>query len=263
MNQFPAGRTSLLVVVWMLIGCAHSSLPNKAILPTARYFFLVGQGQVEAVQAALQAGQNPNQTNEQKVTPLMLASFKGHLSMVELLIRSGAQVNLLDYQGRSALFYSIDGQRNRIVTLLLRSKAQVNLKDSFNLTPLMVAASQGSSWLTEQLLNSGAKVDAVDEQGWDALFYAVAVQSEPVILKILNSGGQINRSDLDGNTLAHLCVERNNLEQLKLLVRHGINLQMKNRTGLSARDVAFQNLNFKISDYFESLDKPEPSQVTE
>jgi ankyrin repeat protein len=253
----------LLVFLFLItLSCAEVSKKGEA-LPFTKFMFLVGQGQVEAVREAIRKGQNLSQANEQRVTALMLASFKGNLEIAELLIHSGAQVNFLDQQGRSALFYAIDGQKNELVQLLLRSKAQVNLKDSYNLTPLMVAASQGSVYLTGLLLEAGAKAEIMDEQGWDALFYAVAVQSQPATEKLLKAGSPINRADIDGNTLAHLCVQRNNLELLQFLVSRGMNLQLKNRMGMTPQEVAFQNLNFKMSDYFEGLKQREAKQITQ
>ena len=83
-------------------------------------------------------------------TPLMLAVVRGHVDMVNLLLEEGADINLKDATGKTALFHVLypdhhliemcgeTKNKGAIVSKLLqRFKADVNIQDENGNTPLM------------------------------------------------------------------------------------------------------------------------------
>ena len=69
-------------------------------------------------------------------TALMAASFKGYTSIVELLIKHGANINATDLNGVTALHYAVRFTNFEMVKLLVEHKADVHVKDSKGLSPL-------------------------------------------------------------------------------------------------------------------------------
>ena len=63
-------------------------------------------------------------------TPLMNAATNAwNVELIEILLKSGAQINLRDRNGRTALFYAEVFGGNNISTMLLKSGANVDIKD--------------------------------------------------------------------------------------------------------------------------------------
>ena len=70
----------------------------------------------------------------------MLAVEHGHERVVELLLRHGAEVNLQDSGGGTALMYAAHQGHERLVEVLLRHGAAVNLQSRNGRTALVAAA---------------------------------------------------------------------------------------------------------------------------
>lgn len=76
-------------------------------------------------------------------TPLMEAASAGHLEIIELLLKHGADVNATSSSGNTPLMYACAGGHVNAVKLLLSSGANVEDHNENGHTPLMEAASAG------------------------------------------------------------------------------------------------------------------------
>lgn len=91
-------------------------------------------------------------------TPLHLATANGHLFVIELLIRYGADVNARNQNKETPLHLASYLGKPIIVCLLLASGSIVNLQDGEDSTPLRRAAESGHLEIVTLLLRSGAGV---------------------------------------------------------------------------------------------------------
>lgn len=120
-------------------------------------------------------------------TPLMLASNKGRVDLVELLIKAGARKDAVDKQENSALFYALLNAKEEAIVLL--NPAMEELDKSFKsvfktvlarqyywleqgMTPLMWAANKGLKKLVQFLLDHGADRKVQDASRRTAIDYA-------------------------------------------------------------------------------------------
>jgi ankyrin repeat protein len=73
-------------------------------------------------------------------------------------IEEGANVNEQDKNGWSALYYAVDAGNISIIELLLRNGANVDIKDIYGITPLYRAVfnCEGDGSIIKLLLNYGA-----------------------------------------------------------------------------------------------------------
>jgi ankyrin repeat protein len=90
-------------------------------------------------------------------TPLMYAALYGDASLLAKMLQAGADPNIRNHNGASALFWALDDVEK--VRVLLAGGADINASTGFGRTPLTVASTQaGSAPLVELLLERGAKI---------------------------------------------------------------------------------------------------------
>lgn len=90
----------------------------------------VDMGHTDVVKLLLAHGIDINQKNKhQENTPLILASKRGDLKTMEVLIDSGAEINLTDIHGRTPLHFASAQGRGDLVRFLLERKASPHLQD--------------------------------------------------------------------------------------------------------------------------------------
>jgi ankyrin repeat protein len=92
-----------------------------------------------------------------------------HVEAVQLLLDHGADINILDNLGRSALEYatgalnwSKTSKAEQVVILIIQAGADVNVKSTLGNTPLMWAARAGNLKITKLLIEKGANADDTD-----------------------------------------------------------------------------------------------------
>lgn len=122
--------------------------------------------------------------------------------LVELL-EAGADPDVFDRDGRSALRVAASRGHGEAVAKLLEHGALVDARDPQGRTPLMFA--RGSA--VDALLDAGAFVDARDKQGRSALHHAAASGFDDEVSKLLDAGSFIDGRDLSGNAPLHLAAQ--------------------------------------------------------
>ena len=102
-----------------------------------------------------------------------------YVEAVQFLLDHGADINILDNLGRSALEYatgalnwSETSKAEQVVKLIIQAGADVNVKSTLGFTPLMWAAQAGNLKITKLLIEKGANVHDTDNDGNNALHYA-------------------------------------------------------------------------------------------
>ena len=107
-------------------------------------------------------------------TALLIASEGGHVGVMELLIKSGANVRIQDKQGDSPLMGAVRIGSLDAVKLLLKNGAHANQRDNAGRTALIWAARTGRVDVVQALLDAGGAVDTMDNGGQTALTSALA-----------------------------------------------------------------------------------------
>lgn len=81
-------------------------------------------GREEIVSLLVQSGADVNGMDGDAMTPLMWASWNGHLKIVMLLIKAGADVNAQDKRGDSVLNYAVLGKNAETIAALRKAGAK-------------------------------------------------------------------------------------------------------------------------------------------
>lgn len=128
-------------------------------------------------------------------SPLMIASVRGKVNSVAFLLEHGANVNLQNKNGETALYYAVSGYNGscEVFRCLIENGADVNAcLTNDKCTPLMQACDYGQVYTATCLIDYGATLDLQDKNGDTALHHAVRSvyrdRSIRIVQKLLTAG---------------------------------------------------------------------------
>ena len=215
--------------------------------------FAISNGNRSTVEALLNAGANVNASDEQGMTPIILAAIQwggDHVACLQLLLDAGAEVNARKKDGLTALMIASGAGDADGVERLLLAGADVNARrDSDGLNALTLASLGGFTEIVKLLIVGGADLEARDMRGRTALmaasegdivpFYAEDMEGLPngghalivraqreamaahteVVRMLLDLGADANAKDNRGWTSLRYAVDR--AEIARVLIEAG------------------------------------------
>ncbi|HEY5999822.1 MAG TPA: ankyrin repeat domain-containing protein [bacterium] len=147
---------------------------------------------VDSVQRLIDRGYDLNsRVDETRRTPLMVAASEGNKKIVELLADNGADMNLQDRLGYTALHWAAYYNCGAVAEALAKRGASLNIEERKGFTPLILAAYYGHLGVVKALVEGGARTDIEDKRGQTALDYAKQggfSELEEYLVKAQNSG---------------------------------------------------------------------------
>ena len=201
------------------------------------------------IEELLKAGANVNTPSEvHRFTPLMWASQSGSVESVEMLLRAGALLDVKDNMGRTALMWAQvtpghPGYSNpEVVRALVNAGANVNLTDVDGVTALILAARADLTESIKLLLAKGAQVNAKDRWGnspltsaFDSHYYAHSDSTHhpalSTIKTLLTAGADIQTGNSVGIPVLMLAARTNSVEALKMLLEAGAQISATDQKG--------------------------------
>jgi len=129
-------------------------------------------------------------SKKEAMQPVHKAVMRHNLREVTHAIAQGEDVDSLDREGRTALFYATSEGDPTLAAELIRHGANVNAQDSRLETPLHFAARAYQPEIAQLLIETGANVDAQDANGNTPLSNAVfESRGRDQMIKLLLSFG--------------------------------------------------------------------------
>ena len=122
-------------------------LPNTAIDGSVSLHAAAAAGHVPTVRELLNCGHELNARNSRGQTPLSMAAKHGHLEVAkELLSQPGIDVNAVDLERRTALYWAASRNRPQVLRVLLENEQiQPQIETEWAETPLEIAMDMGYS----------------------------------------------------------------------------------------------------------------------
>lgn len=176
-------------------------------LPDAATFRIrLEAGDLAQARAWLQAGLDPNFQGDRIGGGTMIAAWEGNLELMELFAARGADVNLANALGETALMH---------------------------------AAWKGHGEAVRWLLARGARVDSGARQ-WAALHYAVFAGHRDIAQLLLERGADINARSPNGSSVLMMAVYEGREDMARWLVARGADTRIRNENGHGALDWAMK-----------------------
>ncbi|XP_063293374.1 palmitoyltransferase ZDHHC13 [Pelobates fuscus] len=145
-------------------------------------------------------------------TPLQWAIRQGHLQMVILLLRCGADPNLIDGEGYCSIHLAVLFQHLPIIAYLIAKGQSIDTADMNGMTPLMLSANR-----------------------------IIGMEPTSFILKLNPSVHAVDK--IERNTALHWAVKSGNVNAVDLLLEAGSSLDTQNGKGETPLDIARQTRN--------------------
>lgn len=219
---------------------------------------------VRLARARLAEGADPDEGEGTYDGPLLkIAAELGFLAVVDLLLKSGANVEATDDLGQRPLLSAAGLGRSEVVLRLLEHGAEINATDWSGQTALSNAAVEGHDDLYDLLLSRGAErgiVDALarndvdlfkafldeelrDERDIDCLSdgrgrlatLAAAKGHAAIVRLLLDRGAAHFHKVLDDRTLLAEAAKNGHVNVVRLLIDRGADLHAVGGDGLTPR----------------------------
>lgn len=164
-------------------------------------------------------------------------------TMIEALIKAGANKDALDLQQQSAVHIAVNNKDEDMVAFLGKMGCNLNLKNASGRTPLVIAVDENSVGVTKALLRNGADKTITDSYGKNALDYAKSEKNE-VIIKLLEAEKIEEDSELEKqlalNEKIMLAIKAVDTVAVVDLLDQGANPHHLNKAGLTPLSYATQ-----------------------
>ena len=203
---------------------------------------------------------SPDQADSKGVTLLMKAAKAGNNWELKNLLNSGANVNLKDSDGWTALMYAVRYQENTsIIDLLISAGAQVKTKNSYNVSALMLASTyNGNPEILRKLLSYYSPSEKEVVQSFVLMLsdnyssdYSKAAKVDTFIEKSISLNSFYN-----GKTpLMYAAQYCSSTIVIKKLLDYGAGTSIRSADGKTAFDFAKENPTLPHDDVYWMLNR--------
>ena len=190
-------------------------------------FLAAAYGRIHIMRCLLENGADVNArvSVDDNSTPLMIAAVSSQRDAVTFLVERGANVDLRDEDGFTALhcacldrYYIGVGE---MLGCLIENGADVNARTNEDCTPLMIACDDDHLYAVKFLMEHGANVDHQDRDGRTAVHHAVNRKAYQCLSYLTENGADVNARTYDGRTPLMIATARGYIKVAMYLIDHG------------------------------------------
>lgn len=151
-------------------------------------------GHLEIVKLLVKSGANVNSTTKTNSTPLRAACFDGHFEIVKYLVEHNADIEVANRHGHTCLMIACYKGHFKIARYLIDIGADVNRKSVKGNTALHDCAESGSLEIMKLLLSNGARID-VDAYGMTPLLAASVTGHLHIVEHLIGQKDLVGRQE--------------------------------------------------------------------
>ncbi|KAJ7481304.1 ankyrin repeat-containing domain protein [Mycena galericulata] len=181
-------------------------------------------GHLHMVQLLVEHGANVDAQDGRYGTALQAAAEQGHEDIVGLLIEHGVNVNAEGGEYGTAMQAAADGGHEDIVQLLIEHGANVNAQGGRYGTALQAAADSGHEDIVRHLIDHGADVNAQVGRYGTALQAAADSGHEGIVRFLIEHGSNVDTQGGRYGTALQAAANSGHEDIVQLLIEHGANI---------------------------------------
>jgi len=210
-------------------------------------------GNEEIVKLLIKHGADLNKVNSRDgLTALHIASLQNKLSVIEILISNGMDVNVKDLENKTALIYAIEKNNREIVEYLLKNNAKLPEENEIMNQVIHPAVLYGFQDLAGEIMKKGASLSSKDNNGRSLLHNAVIGMNIEWIDLLLRKNVDVNKVDSFSRAPLHYSVELNQLDITKSLIQNGAEININDCTNRTPLNIAQDLDHIQIAAFLES-----------
>jgi ankyrin repeat protein len=201
-----------------------------------------------------QSSEKSKRSNKKVMEELETAIFDGDFRAVDIILNEhNLNLNKIDSRGWTPLLMATIKGHINIVDMLLRHGANVDLQDLYGNIPLFVASRHGNDGIVNLLIQQGANLDIKDRYHDTALHVACKYQYHNIVKILIDHGIDINSKNIDGNTALHVAVTNRDRDSVRILLEAGAHI-LPNNDGYTPLDFAKMDNNSDIIKIFQDYE---------
>ncbi|XP_067150095.1 ankyrin repeat domain-containing protein 6 isoform X4 [Apteryx mantelli] len=205
------------------------------------------KGHLHVVQILLKAGCDLDIQDDGDQTALHRAAVVGNTDVIATLIQEGCTLDRQDKDGNTALHEVCWHGFSQSAKLLVKAGANVLAKNKAGNTPLHLACQNSHSQSTRVLLLGGSRADLKNNAGDTCLHVAARYNHLPIVRVLLSAFCSVHEKNQAGDTALHVAAALNHKKVVKLLLEAGADTSVVNNAGQTPLEVARQHNNPEVA----------------
>ncbi|NWU22010.1 ANKR6 protein, partial [Dyaphorophyia castanea] len=205
------------------------------------------KGHLHVVQVLLKAGCDLDIQDDGDQTALHRAAVVGNTDIIATLIQEGCALDRQDKDGNTALHEACWHGFSQSAKVLVKAGANVLAKNKAGNTPLHLACQNSHSQSTRVLLLGGSRADLKNNAGDTCLHVAARYNHLPIIRVLLSAFCSVHEKNQAGDTALHVAAALNHKKVVKLLLEAGADASIVNNAGQTPLEVARQHNNPEVA----------------
>ena len=208
-------------------------------------------------------------------SPVADAAMRADLDKVRVLLKGGADVNVAQGDGMTALHWSAENRSVEMAAMLIYAGANVESVTRIGgYTPLHLASRSGSAAIVQELLEAGADPTVASSAGGATpLHFAASASSKGSAISLIDHGAEIDaRESAWGQTPLMFAASLGRTEIVELLLNRGADVSVTTSSvylpALQDADRAARQRRDKVLDGFRAQNvsgseswRPSPTEV--
>ncbi|XP_048350394.1 ankyrin repeat domain-containing protein 6 isoform X3 [Sphaerodactylus townsendi] len=205
------------------------------------------KGHLGVVQILLKADCDVDVQDDGDQTALHRATVVGNTDVIAALIHEGCALDRPDKDGNTALHEASWHGFSQSAKLLVKAGANVLAKNKAGNTPLHLACQNSHSQSVRVLLLGGSRADIKNNAGDTCLHVAARYNHLPIVRVLLSAFCSVHEKNQAGDTALHVAAALNHKKVVKLLLEAGADGTVVNNTGQTPLEVAREHNNPEVA----------------
>ncbi|NXQ92448.1 ANKR6 protein, partial [Nyctibius grandis] len=205
------------------------------------------KGHLHVVQVLLKAGCDLDIQDDGDQTALHRAAVVGNTDVIAALIQEGCALDRQDKDGNTALHEACWHGFSQSAKVLVKAGANVLAKNKAGNTPLHLACQNSHSQSTRVLLLGGSRAELKNNAGDTCLHVAARYNHLPIVRVLLSAFCSVHEKNQAGDTALHVAAALNHRKVVKLLLEAGADASVVNNAGQTPLEVARQHNNPEVA----------------